>query len=105
MLDVIDDQLGRELSNLVFHRKPLFHTLFTFYYGLLFGLNSPMRRASVKRLPGGTAEAARIASKRIASDSISEELAKVLRGGTNHLPARRKRLQFLTQVLNGVKSH
>lgn len=105
VLDVIDDQLGRDLSGLVFHRKPLFHTLFTFYYDLLFGLKSPMRRLSLKRLPAATSNAVRNASELIASEDITEELAKVLRGATNHLPARRTRLQFLIQVLNGVKSH
>jgi hypothetical protein len=105
VFNAIDDDIGKELSTLEFRRKPLFHTLFTFYYDLLFGLKSTMRRAQPKRLPKGTAQAVHTASERITSQAIPEELTKVLRGATNHLPARRTRLQFLDQALHGVKSH
>jgi len=105
VLDSIDDRLGRELPTSEFRRKPLFHTLFTFYYDLLFGIGSPMLRAAPKPAPRAAAEAVRTASQRIASQSIPEDLAKVLRGATNHLPARRRRLAFLVEVLKGAKSH
>lgn len=105
VLNSIDDQIGRELPTLEFRRKPLFHTLFTFYYDLVFGIRSPMRRARPKPLRRAVAEAVRTASQRIVSEKIPDDLAKVLRGATNHLPARRRRLAFLVECLNGAKSH
>ena len=105
VLDAMDDQLSRDLPTSEFRRKPLFHTLFTFYYDLLFGLRSPMSRATPKPLRKAVAEAVRAASQRIASESIPEDLAKVLRGATNHNPARLRRLAFLVECLKDVKGH
>jgi hypothetical protein len=98
-MDSIEDQLGNDLPSLVFRRKPLFHSLFSFYYDLIFGLGTSVRRVKGKTLPKGTPDAVRQASQRIASEQIPEDLAKVLRGATGHLPAREKRLAFLHEIL------
>jgi hypothetical protein len=45
VMDTIHDHLGQNIRSLAFRRKPLFHTLFSFYYDLVFGLDSPMSRA------------------------------------------------------------
>jgi hypothetical protein len=105
VMDTIDNQLSQQLRGLVFRRKPLFHTLFTFYYDLAFGLNSPLHQVRPKAVPRAAAEAVRAASMRISSDQIPDDLAKVLRGATNHLPARRTRLRFLNDTLNRAKTN
>ena len=105
VMDAIDNQLGQELRSLVFRRKPLFHTLFTFYYDLVFGLNAPLHKVRPKVPPKAVADAVRDASARISSDQVPEDLAKVLRGATNHLPARRTRLKFLNTTLNRAKTN
>ena len=105
VMDTIDDHVGQHLSGLAFRRKPLFHTLFSFYYDLLFGLNSSMQRVRAKAVPKAATAAVREASIRISSDQIPEELAKMLRGATNHLPARRERLAFLRDALDRAKGH
>ena len=74
-----------------------------------FGLNDRqieiLSRATPKPLRKAVAEAVRAASQRIASESIPEDLAKVLRGATNHNPARLRRLAFLVECLKDVKGH
>jgi hypothetical protein len=105
VMDTIQDHLGPRMRSLAFRRKPLFHTLFSFYYDLTFGLGSPMVRKKPASAPKTAAIAVVNASTRIASDEIPEDLAKVLRGATNHLPARRTRLKFLVQELSRAKTH
>lgn len=100
VMDAIEDEIGHDLPNLVFRRKPLFHSLFAFLYDLMFGLKSNLRRAKAKALPKGAATAIRRASQRISSEDISPDLAKLLRGATGHLPSRQKRLEFLRESLN-----
>lgn len=95
VMDSIDEQHGRELPTLVFKRKPLFHTLFTFYYDRMFGLKSSLRRARAKPLARDVAEAVRRASADIATNNVPEDLAKALRGATGDPRSREKRLQFL----------
>jgi len=105
VMDQIDDHLGRELASLVFRRKPLFNSLFTFYYDLSFGLKSPVRRAKAHSLPRGTSHAVQRASQMIESEKVPEDLAKVLRGATGHLPARQQRLKFLHETLRRGSSN
>jgi hypothetical protein len=99
VMDQIEDHLGNEISTLVFRRKPLFNSLFTFYYDLAFGLKSPLRRIKARNLSRSLPQAVRSASQLISSQKIPEDLAKVLRGATGHLPARQERLKFLQDVL------
>jgi hypothetical protein len=103
VMDALNLQLGEQLPSLAFRRRPLFHTLYTFYYDLTFGLKSPMQRFKPKPIPKVTPDAVRNASTRIASADIPEDLAKVLRGATNHLPARKTRLKFLVESLDRAK--
>jgi hypothetical protein len=79
VMDTIQDHLGPRMRSLAFRRKPLFHTLFSFYYDLTFGLGSPMVRKKPASAPKTAAIAVVNASTRIASDEIPEDLAKVLR--------------------------
>ena len=102
-MDAIDNDLGGELSKLVFRRKPLFHTLFTFYYDLMFGLGSPIRRTTPKPVRRAVPRAV-LASQQIVSGTVPPALSKVLRGATGHKPAREKRLQFVHEILKGATS-
>lgn len=101
VMDAIDQTLGDELADLAFRRKPLFNTLFTFYYDLLFGLSSSLSRAKARPLPRGVASAVRSASSAISSGDLPENLAKLLRGATGHQPSRIARLEFLQGMLSG----
>jgi hypothetical protein len=105
VMDTIHEHLGQRMRSLAFRRKPLFHTLFSFYYELVFGLGTPMARKKPASAPRAAATAVINASTRIAAEEIPDDLAKVLRGATNHLPARRTRLKFLAQELIRAKSH
>jgi len=98
VLDRIDDSLGSELADLSFHRKALFNTLFSYYYDLLFSLNSDLKKMKPRALPGGVGDRIRAASDRIEKGNIPEQLAKVLRGATGDAGSRQKRLDFLRQT-------
>ena len=104
VMDVIDAELGGDLPRLEFRRRPLFHTLFTFYYDLMFGIGSSIKRATPKPPRKAAAHAVRLTSQRIASGAVPPALSKVLRGATGHKPAREKRLGFLQETLKGVTS-
>lgn len=99
VMDKIDDQLGSELSQTEFSRKAFAHTLFTFFYDLMYGLKSPLEPVSANKLPSKTKEAVLDASKRIKSGKISENLSKLIRGGTQALNNRKARLNFLKEIL------
>jgi uncharacterized protein DUF262 len=103
VMDGIEQQLGRDMSTLAFRRKPLFHTLFTFYYDLTFGLDSTLKRAKAKPVARSAAEAVRTASDAITSGELSADLDRLLRGATGHMPSRTARLEFLKQSFARVK--
>jgi len=81
VMDRIHGSIGGDLPNLVFHRRALFNTLFTFYYDRLYGLGSEIKRVQPKALPPRIVDVLRQASDRIESEQIPANLAKVLRGG------------------------
>jgi hypothetical protein len=97
VMDKLDEQLGKNLRNTEFSRRPLAHTLFTFYYDLMFGLNSPLEKVAVKNVPAYTKFATMDASDRIAKGKVSEVLMKVLRGATASASSRKARLDFLKE--------
>lgn len=99
VLDAIDNDLRDFLPTSEFRRKPLFHTLFTFYYDLMFGIGSTFKRATAKPVGRAVAKAVRLASEQISSGTVPPALSKVLRGATGHKPARQKRLEFLHETL------
>jgi hypothetical protein len=102
-MDIIEDEVGTRLSKLPFSRKALFHTLFSFYYDLCYGLGSPLTPMKAKRPPKAAPAAIEAASRRIEEGQLPEELAKVLRGATGDLGSRRKRLNFLKAQLAHAK--
>ena len=99
VMDKIEETFGGHIRSSAFSRKTLFHTLFTFYYDLLFGLNTPLKRQKVKDLPSETVAALKEASDQILHGTLDEELAKVLRGATSHPGSRTLRLEFLKENL------
>jgi hypothetical protein len=104
VMDVIDVEHGRELPNLVFRRKPLFHTLFTYYYDHMFGLKSSLRRTRARPISRDAAEAVRRASSDISSGNVPDELSKALRGATGDPRSREKRLEFLQSAYGRRKN-
>jgi hypothetical protein len=103
VMDTIDEQLAHDLPSLVFKRKPLFHTLFTFYYDRAFGLKSSLKRARASAISRTAADAVKRASNDMASGKVPEDLAKALRGATGDPRSREKRLQFLQSAYERIK--
>jgi len=99
VMEKIDEQLGEDLSNTEFSRKAFTHTLFTFYYDLMYGINSKLEMKSPNKVPNKTRDAVLDASNRISKGKISEELSKLIRGGTQALNNRNARLNFLKERL------
>ena len=98
VMDEIDDKLGADMKELQFRRKPLFHTLFTYFYDEMFALGSSMRRSKAGAVSSAAVSGLRNASKRISSGDVPESLMEVLRGATNHAPARKIRLDYLREM-------
>jgi uncharacterized protein with ParB-like and HNH nuclease domain len=103
VMEKIDDQLGSDLRQTEFSRIAFAHTLFTFYYDLLFGLNSPLVSTNANKVPSNARVAVLAASDMIRSGKISEDLSKLIRGGTQALNNRLARLNFLKERLQHAK--
>ena len=104
VMDRIDETVGAQLRNTAFTRRPLFNTLFTFYYDLLYGLGSPLVKATSQPLPPEVVKVIMKASDRILNGPLTEDLAKVLRGATANKHSRTTRLHFLRRLLKGAKA-
>ncbi|MEO8361145.1 MAG: DUF262 domain-containing protein [Vicinamibacteria bacterium] len=104
VMDTIEHEFGASIAASPFRRRPLFHTLFTFFYDEQFGLKSEMKRTAAKPIRKGMVRALVSAGQQINDGSVPDDLASLLRGATGHLPARSARLQFLRAQLKRVKS-
>src|SRR5262249_25520687 len=78
-----------------FSRKALFHTLFTFYYDLLFGIVSALGRQRPNYLPEDIVSIIQEKSDQILHGLLDEELSKVLRGATGNMGSRKLRFDFI----------
>jgi hypothetical protein len=101
-MDIVEDELGRDLRALEFSRKALFNTLFSFVYDEAYGLGSKLTATKPSTLPKAFWAAIRTASSEIRSPNLPENVAKALRGATSDLGSRRRRLEFLKQVFKRV---
>jgi hypothetical protein len=99
VMDKIDQTFGSRIQSSAFSRKTFFHTLFTFYYDLLFGLNTPLERKKPKDLPSTIVAALEETSDQILHGPLDERLAKVLRGATADYGSRKLRLELLQENL------
>ncbi len=98
VMDKIDETFGRHVRSSAFSRKALFHTLFTFYYDLLFGIGSSLVRQHPNDLPEDIVYIVQEKSDQILHGSLDEELAKVLRGATGNMGSRKLRLEFMKDI-------
>ena len=100
VMEKIDETVGAYIPDSVFSRSALFNTLFVFYYDLIFCLGSSLEKSSPKTVGSSILETVRKASIKIESGKLSEELLKVLRGGTGNLESRIQRLKFMKEIHN-----
>ncbi len=104
VMESIDEKIGNKIHGSPFSSPVLFHTLFTFFYDLLYGLGNPLdKRLSPKPISGPILTMFHSASDRIAAGNLPESLVKVLRGGTGNLQSRKERLTFLQDLYKSAK--
>jgi hypothetical protein len=99
VMDKIEETFGKHIQSSAFSRKSLFHTLFTFYYDHLYGLNSPLERRKPNELSSPIVAAVKETSDQILHGRLDERLAKALRGATSDPGSRRLRLEFMQENL------
>lgn len=105
VMDEISSTLGELISSSPFSRRVLFHTLFTLAYDLLFGLSTSLeKRAQPNKIDRKFVVAFNIAVERIQSERLSDDLSRVLRGGTGNLESRKLRFEFIKGVYRGAKA-
>jgi len=105
VMDVIDDTVGALIPDTPFTRRVLFHTLFTFFYEILFGMESTLDSAiKPSHIDTRAIKTFEIASDQISRGDLSEDLARVLRGGTGNLESRLLRLEFLQDIYISVEA-
>jgi len=102
VMDKIGETIGDNLRSTQFSRKVLFHTLFTFYYDLMFGLKGPLDKRKPIQISSNIVKTVLKASNQIQQKRVSPELEKVLRGGTGNLESRKIRLEFLRKAYKSV---
>lgn len=104
IMEKIDETAGSFLPMSAFSRVALFNSLFVFYYDLCFDLDSSLDKINPRTIDSSILNTIRVASSRIESGNLSEELLKVLRGGTGNLESRRERLVFIQEIHNAQRS-
>jgi len=104
VMDRIEESLGSQISISAFTRVGLFETLFVFYYDLLFGLGSKLKRLKANKLPLNLVNAVSRTSNLVLHGDLPEDLTKVLRGGTGNKESRIRRLKFLRDNFKRAKS-
>jgi len=95
VMDKIDDTYGSAICHSVFSRKILFNTLFTFYYDIMFGLSSDLSMEKPKQIDQNVVKSVKKSSELIQKKNVSDELLKILRGGTGNLESRISRFNFV----------
>lgn len=98
VMDKIDETIGDKLRLLAFSRKTLFHTLFSFYYDLMFGLKSSIEKVKANEISPKVPEAVKKASEVIREKKLDEDFLKIMRGATGNLESRKLRFQFLKDI-------
>lgn len=98
VMEKIDETIGKKLPTLEFSKMTLFNTLFSFFYDIIFGLNSPLEKKPALNVPTRAPEAIKIASDKIEKKQLSEELLKIIRGGVDNLESRKLRLNFVRNI-------
>jgi hypothetical protein len=104
VMDEVDDLVGEELAELEFSRKALFHTLFTFIYDEMFGLETSLSRMRSSALPRAMAQCIRAASERIAEGGYPDGMANAFERATSDVGARSERLKFVRRVCRASKT-
>ncbi len=100
VMESIDELVGSIIPESPFKRSALFNTMFIFFYDLMYGLGSDLSRKKPNQLTSSIYKTFKTASLRIQSSDLSDELQKVLRGGTNNLESRTERLKFIHEIHN-----
>jgi hypothetical protein len=97
VMNAIDHSIGNVLRGTEFSRQSLFHCLFLAVYELTYGLNSDLKAKRAEKLPENFSVVIQRLSSRLASDRISEDLRKSLRGATSDFGTRLQRLNFILE--------
>jgi uncharacterized protein with ParB-like and HNH nuclease domain len=104
VMQAIDDFVGEKISTSPFSRRVLFHTLFTFFYDLIYGIDSSIKEKILPRpLTGPILHTFNIATEEIKNKNLTKDLIKVLRGGTGNAMSRKLRLDYLKGLYLGAK--
>ncbi len=104
VMDEVDKVIGDSLPTLPMSRPAMFHTMFTLFYDLGFGIGSKLTASDKpKRLPGHMAKGLIAASDEISKEEFSDELAKALRGATSDAGTRLTRLNFLREAVSRAR--
>jgi len=95
----IASHFGEIIPNSAFQRPALFYSLFTAVYGHMYGLGSPLKRASANALPSSCAALLREASARIRSKDLPEKVQDAMDKATGDKARRLERHKFLVKAL------
>lgn len=102
VMNRIDETVGDILPHTEFSRKVLFHTLYTFYYDMMYGLDSGLKKVTPKPIDAKAVQTVKEASRLIKEERLPDNLSKVLRGATGNAESRRERLSFLKTILQSA---
>jgi hypothetical protein len=105
VMEEIDEKINDKIINSPFSKAVQFHTLFTFFYDLIYGLGTPMgKRMQPNTLTYSVLSTFDKAVELIKQGKLPESLIKVLRGGTGNLQSRQLRLEFLHGIYQSDKT-
>ena len=100
VIDQISDLYGEKMPDSVFHRPPMFLTLFAVFYHELFGLPGILKSSRRKKLPKRIASRLGTIDERFSSNDLPQEVAKSRRGGAGNRDSRMILFEFVQKQIN-----
>jgi hypothetical protein len=104
VMEAIDISVGGMIPGSPYSRRVLFHTLFTLFYDLLYGLKDDLAPAKARAVPPAIRGCLNAAGIKLGSADLPDELAKSLRGATNDRATRLSRLNYLRESCGFAKT-
>ena len=98
-MDTIDKLVGEDIPDTIYARDVHFYTLFLFLYEYMFGLGSPLTRASARRLPKKTRGVLLQASDAFQQESVPAEVLDAVRRASADIGRRRTRFDFMRSLM------
>ena len=101
VMDVIDEFIGRRITDTVYSSKVYFFSIFVYLYDAMYGLGSELKATRAKKLDPSVKDCFLRVSEDFQSQSVPPEVLDAVQRASSDLGRRRTRLQYLKSQCDG----